>query len=531
MKKQTKGIILTFIFGGSLLFWATAASLPGIVPEDPDAQITITGTPMDNFPDIQRPQFCESSSVAKFNTYITEFKIPTPCTQPVATVTDPNGNVWFAQTNAGRVAKFDPITESFTEYENPRWPSGGRSMMWGIDYSPDGSIWFTDEFYDKVWKFSIEDEQYESTDFPSSGESLPQRLSVEGSQIIVNDFTGNKLTFLDPAQSTQGTTFLSLPSPVEGSVTGSFGVDAEENIWYTNWIFQTGGVLVKANQEKILELINSDENEEVKMFDFIDIYQFPPGMTTPNGISAGPQGLIWIADTSSNLFFSFDPETEIYTKYATSIPQVASYGNSSGLIKTPVSRPYWNEFDDQGRMIFNEQTANRIGVFDPQKETLVEYAIPSKNPNWADCESLDDCGLAQVFDFTVDGEKIWFTEWVENNIGLLDTSIPLPFDVELDKQKIILKKGEQTQLTLTITPKSNIDIPELSLTSSSTAAFDDLSVKTDEPTFQLDFDAPRIIQIYVSASESALPDLHKLLIGVQTDEVVVSKYVTVIVEQ
>jgi len=254
-------------------------------------------------------------------------------------------------------------------------------------------------------------------------------------------------------------------------------------------------------------------------------------MTTPNGISAGPQGLIWIADTSSSLFFSFDPETEIFTSYATSIPQVASYGNSSGLIKMPVTRPYWNEFDDQGRLIFNEQTANRIGVFDPQKETLVEYTVPSKNPNWADCESLDDCGLAQVFDFTVDGEKIWFTEWVENNIGLLDTSIPLPFDVELDKQKIILKKGEQTQITLTITPKSNRDIPEVSLTSSSTAAFDDLSVKTDVLTFQLDFDAPRIIQISVSASENALPDLHKLLIGVQTDEVVVSKYVTVIVEQ
>jgi len=531
VKKQTKGIIMTVIFGGSLLFWAAAATVPGAIPEDPDAKITITGTPMDNFPDIQRPQFCESNSVAKSNTYITEFKIPTPCTQPVATVTDPDGNVWFAQTNAGRVAKFDPITESFTEYENPRWPPGGRSMMWGIDYSPDGSIWFTDEFYDKVWKFSIEDEQYESTDFPSSGESLPQRLSVEGSQIIVNDFTGNKLTFLDPAQSNQGITFLNLPSPVEGSVTSGFGVDAEENIWYTNWIFQTGGVLVKANQEKIRELINSEENEEAKMFDFINIYQFPAGMTTPNGISAGPQGLIWISDTSSNLFFSFDPETEIYTTYATSIPQVASYGNSSGLIKKPVSRPYWNEFDDQGRLIFNEQTANRIGVFDPQKETLVEYTVPSKNPNWADCEFLDDCGLAQVFDFTVDGEKIWFTEWVENNIGMLDTSIPLPFDVELDKQKIILKKGEQTQLTLTITPKSNSDIPEVSLTSSSTAAFDDLSVKTDELTFQLDFDAPRIIQISVSASENALPDLHKLLIGVQTNEVVVSKYVTVIVEQ
>ena len=27
----------------------------------------------------------------------------------------------------------------------PTWPDGGRSMMWGIDYAPDGSVWFTDE--------------------------------------------------------------------------------------------------------------------------------------------------------------------------------------------------------------------------------------------------------------------------------------------------------------------------------------------------------------------------------------------------
>ena len=44
-----------------------------------------------------------------------------------------------------QVAKFDPVTETFREYENPLWPQGGRSMMWGIDYGPDGSVWFTDE--------------------------------------------------------------------------------------------------------------------------------------------------------------------------------------------------------------------------------------------------------------------------------------------------------------------------------------------------------------------------------------------------
>ena len=91
MKKQQKGIILLVVFGGSLLFWATAASLPGVTPEDPNEKITTTGTPMDNYPDVQRAQFCSSSEFAKSNSYVTEFKIPTPCTQPLAIVTDPDG--------------------------------------------------------------------------------------------------------------------------------------------------------------------------------------------------------------------------------------------------------------------------------------------------------------------------------------------------------------------------------------------------------------------------------------------------------
>jgi len=165
-------------------------SIPGLIPKDSISVNTSTGTPLDNFPDVQRAQFCSSEDAARSNHYVKEYKIPTPCTQPLAITSDAEGNLWFTQTNVGQIAKFDPITEQFTEYENPRWPQGTRSMMWGIDYSPDASLWYTDEATDGIWKFSIHNEQYERTDFPTSADSLPQRLSIEGSQIIVNDFTG-----------------------------------------------------------------------------------------------------------------------------------------------------------------------------------------------------------------------------------------------------------------------------------------------------------------------------------------------------
>ena len=253
-------------------------------------------------------------------------------------------------------------------------------------------------------------------------------------------------------------------------------------------------------------------------------------MTTPNGIAAADDGTIWISDTSSNFFFKFDPNTESFTKYLTSTPQISSYGNASGLVPTPVSRPYWGAFDNDGRYVFNEQTANRIGVFEPKTETLVEYMIPSNNPNWADCEGLDDCGLAQAFDFTIVDNKIWFTEWVENNIGVVDTSKPLFFDVQLDKQKTTIKKGEQAQLTFSITPNQNIS--GVSITSLDTSQFSDLIVVHDAPkTFDLELNTPRTIDVTITASENALPDIHKVLLSAQTDELVVSQFVTVIIEQ
>ena len=37
--------------------------------------------------------------------------------------------VWFAQTNTGKVAKFDPLTETFTEYDNLVWKNIEKKVI------------------------------------------------------------------------------------------------------------------------------------------------------------------------------------------------------------------------------------------------------------------------------------------------------------------------------------------------------------------------------------------------------------------
>ena len=528
MKKQTKGIVFFVFIGGIMMTSGVVIGIPGLFPDELEQEITLTGTPADNFPDEQRAQFC-GTGVAKSNAYVKEYKIPTDCTQPLAITTDPYGNVWFAETNTGNIAKFDSRTEIFTEYENPTWPENARSMMWGMDYSSDGSIWYTDEAFDSIWKFSIQDENYQRLNYPAEGESLPQRLQVEGSQVIVNDFSGNKITFFDAAQSGGEFVYLSLPSPIPNSVTGGFAIDSNDNLWYTNWVFQQDGVLVRFAQGDYFASLSNSE-EALPLFDFLQVFKLPLGLNTPNGAAVDSDGKIWLAETSSSYFFRFDPETESFTKYVTSDPTISTYGNASGLIKNPVTRPYWINLDENDRLVFNEQTANRIAIFDPKTETLTEYMVPSKNPGWADCEQIKDCGLAQIFDFTIDGSKIWFTEWVENNIGVLDTSVQLPFKVELDNTQISLKKGETITLTLKVIPLTNDDIPIVQVINADTAKFSDIMIVTDVTQFQLDFDGPRMIQTSITIDENALAISHKILIGAQTDEVTISKYITLTIE-
>ena len=315
-----------------------------------------------------------------------------------------------------------------------------------------------------------------------------------------------------------------IPAVFPNAFTSDFAIDSEKNVWYTNWIPSDQGILVKFDFPGYeVQSADGEVTQGLLLQDFVEWYNFPIGLTTPNGVAVGPDQKIWIADTSSNYFFSFDPKTEEFIRYITSIPTIDSYGNFG---KNPVSNPYWIEHHDN-YLIMNQHNANRIGMFNPSSETLVEYTVPSRNPNWADCEGIEYCGVAQVFDFAVDGKKIWFTEWVENNIGVVDTSIPLPFTIEIDKEEITLEKGQTTQITLEITKASNSDdnTIDVSVNSSTASIFSDLII-THENNFSLS-DNGNIITVEIMASEHALSGTHKVLLGAYTDDIAVSQFITV----
>lgn len=496
-----------------------------------ETDVTLTGTPADNFSEEQRSKFC-GTGIAKSNNYVKEYKIPTDCTLPQAIITDPQGNIWFVESNTGNLAKFDPVLESFTEYENSLWPKSEHSMMWGMDYAPDGTIWFTDEKYNSVWKFNIQDEKYQRFSFPSEDNSYPQQLEIHGSKLIINDFKGNKITYSDYAMyGEEVSQFVSpdelsytysIPSNNPNAVTADFTIDGE-NLWYTNWVLDGAGILTKINQTEF-ELLIQNEEEDLSF----ESFPLPAELNTPNGITADNNGNIWLVDSSSSLFFKFNPTNENFTQYTTSNPQKSTYGNYTGEIKSPTSNPYWIETDSFGKLVFNEQGSNSIGVFDPDSESLVEYFIPSKNPHWGDCGDVQNCGLSQVFDFVIQENNIWFTEWSENNLGVVDTTVPLPIEIHLDENEISLHPGESKNLNFSISTFENT-LTSVSLVISE--SFDFLDVHTNDSPLEILLPGSlESINVTFYADDKLIPGTYKVLLGAQTDQVSVSKFVTVIVK-
>ncbi len=514
MKKNTKKLLAIGFMAVFILSTVAVVGAGYFKSNTQNNQATVTGTPEDNYPPDKWTTFCQSENDTMSTKYIKEFKIPTLCTQPLSITTDPSGNVWFTETNTGKIAKFDPTTNSFQEYDNKLWQKGEKSMTWGIYYASDGNIWFSDSQHNLIWKFNTNTGDYTSFVFPKTegqSEAFPQMLKPIGSDVVTNDFSGRKIAIFSMNQSGTDLKTINVLSPGNYNFTSDVSPDSSGNIWYTVWNYQLGGALVKYNPQT-----SQFSN-----------YTLPSGIQAPNGISIGSNGLIWVTDTASSMFISFDPQSQQFTKYITSVPQISTYGNASGLIKTPITRPYWNQFDDQGRLWFNEQVANSLAVFDPAKGSLVEYLVPSKNPNWSDCGNEADCGVAQVLAFTVAHNKVWFPEWVENNIGVLDMTAPLAISESVSDTNVTLHRGGKETITVTLNPNEQLSGP-VDIMTTQTASPQDLTVTTSDSAITLD--KQKTTSVNLAADGFALAGTYKVLVSARYQDLTVSQYITVTIQ-
>ncbi|MFQ5941109.1 MAG: hypothetical protein ACE5KA_05355 [Nitrososphaerales archaeon] len=426
--------------------------------------VAVTYSPPAQEDDDAKAFLC-GSGIPNSNRYVQEFLIPGECSEPVGITVDENGIVWFAQSAARKIGKFDPQTEQFSEFPLPDAKEQEKILpvasIWDMEFDKDGNLWFVDVVANAIWKFTPTRETFELFNIPTTTEfktSYPINFNFDNEgNIWFSEIYGKKIGFLDTANARHETSegIREFSASVDLETLGPLAFDNNGDIWFTALTYPVSGKLMKFNPQSTA----------------FTTYDLPTGIASPVGIVIDRHGNLWINDHGTSAFFKLNPATNVLTTYVTSLPRPSTSlglyedcltqpnGSSLTCAGLPVSLPYWNTIDKQGRIWFNVHQGNSMAVFDPGEETLIEYFVPTQNSEWGACEGYQDpCGIANPLQFSLapDG-KVWFTEWSENKIAVLNSNLPLPIELEIVDKHFDVSLGEDAKIELKVTAKEKLE--------------------------------------------------------------------------
>ena len=454
---------------------------------------------------------CGSSLFAESTEFIQEYQIPFACAQPVGIAVDSQDLVWVAATWTGHLLVFDPTSERFVKFiEIPNWKTkfDFGSMVWGMEFDGTGNLWFADQVNNAIWRYFVEQERFEMYKVPTAG-SYPSQIDFDSrGRVWFSEIFGKRLGVVDPDlaedNSTKGITEYAIPE-ADFETMGPVTLSSKNNntVWFTTITFPEGGKIARFDMDS-------------KEFAF---YELPKEAGVPVGIVEDKDSRLWVNDHASNLFFMFDPASEDFAKYSTSLP--TSRENTTTL-------PYWNLIRDN-RVWFNEHEGNAIAYFDIENLTLVEYQIPTKGEVWGNTSN------PLKFDLDSRGSA-WFTEWTENKIGMLDSEksgkLPLWLSVSKDTVELdtISLKGDELEI-LVHSNGSELDKPvRMTIASSISHSGILWNLTGDFSENEFNFvkgrdNATHAINLSLKPSKELEPGNYTLTIGARYDSVTYNKIV------
>ena len=380
---------------------------------------------------VKNERYLCGTPFASSTEYIQEYYIPLTCSQPVGITVDSNERIWFVATWSGYLVVFDPESHTFIDFiEIPNWKTKGTfgSMVWGMEFDKEGNLWFTDQVSDSIWRYFVSEKRFEMYKVPTVG-SYPQGITFDGQgKLWFSEIFGKRIGVLDPNKVVDNTTEGIIEYPFEEIEYETLGPvlisnNFNDTIWFTAVTYPEGGNLISFN------LASNN----------FTVHELAEDSGVPIGIAEDDAGILWINDHATNLFFRFDPKTSQIIKYSTSLP--TSRNDTTTL-------PYWNIAKDN-KIWFNEHEGNAIAYFDTTNSTLVEYQIPTRGVLWGN--------TSNPLKFTIDkGGSVWFTEWSENKIGVLQsnkiTDLPLWLTVSKNKLTLDTTSGNSDSLKINVYP-------------------------------------------------------------------------------
>jgi virginiamycin B lyase len=493
-------------------------------------------------------QFCGVDSSLNSNNYVTEYKLPHTCEMPLGiTVDSQAGKIWYVSTKEGTLGSYNLISKRFDkEISIPIWNVRKNpidfSNVWSVKVnSIGGSVWFTDEKQNAIWKYSKSDgfNMYKVPDSsPAFGTSSPVSLGFDsrgnvyfvgihsavlwfGNSTLMKNNTSNGITKIPmPMNNFNGIDSKQIS-------VGSMTLDNRRNvIWISLSALESEGEILRYN-------ITSRT---------FDTFILPEQLSLPVGLAVDENGNLWATDHGTSIFYMLNIKNHNITMFATSKASPRIYGlNDSGTLPGDANTlPYWMEKDAvDGSLWFNEHQGNKIARFDPMNNILYEYWIPTQNKLWGDCPPTSKtCGIANVLQFSAgNGGQIWFTELSENKIGSIASSVyndnsnshhQLPFSVSTTPQELTINRGRSVEIKVNVSTSSSFP-PSSTINMVSSGTFSptgDLGNSTgvfSEQSFPLEpSHSKNVYFIFTPARDLGIGN-YTLMLGSENDAITIMK--------
>ena len=307
--------------------------------------------------------------LSDIRTEITEYEFPADETAPLFPVYD-GKNLWISDAQKPRLWKFSLEDEQFTPYT-----FDGLTTIF-MDIGKDGKIWFTDTPNSKIGSFDPKTEQFETIQLPQfnlvTKKSLPTSVGVDSDNDVWVAVIDQSL-LLEYNQSTKKFKIINTITPEAGPT--AIEIDDSDNVWFA---------------ESLVGKLGKIDGETKELTEFAP--EVP--MAEPFALMIDKEDNVWIAEHIGPAVTKFNPVLD-------SFDQVK--------ISNPESLPFGMAFDKYDNMWIAQHVIDSLVVYDQNNQQMMEVPIPTE-------------GSFTQFVIADDNGDIWFVEQRGGKLGKVSIS-------------------------------------------------------------------------------------------------------------
>ena len=302
--------------------------------------------------------------LSDIRTEITEYEFPADETAPLFPVYD-GKNLWISDAQKPRLWKFSLEDEQFTPYT-----FDGLTTIF-MDIGKDGKIWFTDTPNSKIGSFDPKTEQFETIQLPQfnlvTKKSHPTSVGVDSDNDVWVAVIDQSL-ILEYNQSTKKFKIINTITPEAGPT--AIEIDDSDNVWFA---------------ESLVGKLGKIDGETKELTEFAP--EVP--MAEPFALMIDKEDNVWIAEHIGPAVTKFNPVLDSFDPVK---------------ISNPESLPFGMAFDKYDNMWIAQHVIDSLVVYDQNNQQMMEVPIPTE-------------GSFTQFVIADDNGDIWFVEQRGGKLG------------------------------------------------------------------------------------------------------------------